>query len=217
MEGFEGEVSETSLTFSWSPPNIAAHLTTGYKLVCVPALAGIPTPAALILGPAATSADVTGLYSGVTYNCSISTISDEGSSQPQTLTLTTLETGTNNQTSINVVLDYLSSFYLSVPSGAPEMFEAVAGQRQVNFSWSPPPVTQHNGLVTSYTLSCSPSPSSLPQSPSQSGPLTVAGFSPDTSYSCSVVASNSQGSGPSALTTFTTMQDCELVTVLFNK
>ena len=208
MEGFEGEVSETSLTFSWSPPSIAAHLTTGYKLVCVPSLVGIPTPAALMLGPAATSADVTGLYSGVTYDCSISTSIDEGSSQPQTLRLTTLETGTNNRTRINFFLNF-SSFYLSVPSGAPEMFEAVAGQRQVNFSWYPPPVTQHNGLITSYTLFCSPSPSSLPQSPSQSGPLTVAGFSPDTSYSCSVVASNSQGSGPSADTTFTTSQDCK--------
>ena len=94
------------------------------------------------------------------------------------------------------------------------MFEVVSGQRQVVFSWSSPPVTQHNELITSYTLSCSPSPSSLPQSPSQSGPLTVAGFSPDTSYSCSVVANNGLGSGPPAHTTFTTLQDCELTTDL---
>ena len=87
------------------------------------------------------------------------------------------------------------------------MFEVVAGQRQVHFSWSPPPVTQQNGLITNYNLSCSPSPSSLPQSPSQSGPLTVAGFSPDTSYSCSVVANNGVGSGPPAHITFSTQQD----------
>ena len=98
----------------------------------------------------------------------------------------------------------------TAPSGAPEMFVTEVGQRQVVFSWSPPPVTQHNGLITSYTLSCSPSPSSLPQSPSQSGPLTVAGFSPDTSYSCSVVANNGLGSGPPAHTNFTTLQDCKL-------
>ena len=98
---------------------------------------------------------------------------------------------------------------LTAPSGVPEMFEAVAGQRQVNFSWSPPRVALRNGVITSYTLSCSPSPSSLPQSPSQSGPLTVAGFSPDTSYSCSVVANNGLGSGPPASTTFTTQQDCK--------
>ena len=96
---------------------------------------------------------------------------------------------------------------LPAPAGAAEMFEAVAGQRLVVFSWSPPPVTLRNGFITSYTLSCSPSPSSHPQSPSQSAPLTVAGFSPDTSYSCSVVASNSVGSGPPANITFTTLQD----------
>ena len=101
------------------------------------------------------------------------------------------------------------SYVLTVPAGDPEMFVAAAGERQVNFSWSPPPVALRNGVITSYTLSCSPSPSSLPQSPSQPGTLTVAGFSPDTSYSCSVVASNSQGFGPPANTSFTTQQDCE--------
>ncbi|CAI8053974.1 Receptor-type tyrosine-protein phosphatase F, partial [Geodia barretti] len=76
------------------------------------------------------------------------------------------------------------------PSGSPEMLHAVPGEREVEFSWSPPPVTQRNGVITSYTLSCSPSPSSLPHSPSsQSGPHTVAGFSPNTHYSCSLVAS----------------------------
>ena len=94
---------------------------------------------------------------------------------------------------------------LSAPSGSPVGFTAVAGEREVVFSWSPPPVTERNGVITSYTLSCSPSP---PQSPS-SGPLTVAGFSPHTSYSCSLVASNTQGSGPPAPTSFTTLQDCE--------
>ncbi|CAI8039192.1 Hemicentin-2, partial [Geodia barretti] len=79
---------------------------------------------------------------------------------------------------------------LTSPSGSPKI-EVVPGEREVVFSWSPPPVTQRNGVITSYTLSCSPSPSSLPHSPtSQSGPHTVAGFSPNTHYSCSLVASN---------------------------
>ena len=102
----------------------------------------------------------------------------------------------------------------AAPAGAPEMFVAAAGERQVTFSWSPPPVALRNGVITSYTLSCFPSLSSLPQSPSQPGPLTVAGFSPDTSYSCSVVASNSQGSGPPANTSFRTLEDCESIILL---
>ena len=105
---------------------------------------------------------------------------------------------------------------LTVPAGAPEMFVAAAGETQVTFSWSPPPVALRNGVITSYTLSCSPSPSSLSQTPSQPGPLTVAGFSPDTFYTCSVVASNSRGSGPPANTSFTTQQDCETVNYSIN-
>ena len=90
------------------------------------------------------------------------------------------------------------------------MFEAVeVGEREVTFFWSPPPVTQHRGYLTNYTLSCSPSPSSLPPYSSQSGPLTVTGFSPDTDYSCQLAANNGLGSGPPATTTFTTQQDCE--------
>ena len=110
---------------------------------------------------------------------------------------------------VQVIPVFCCIYIPPAPSGAPEMFESVAGQRHVVFSWSPPPVTQQNKLITSYTLSCSPSPSSLPQSLSQTRPLTVAGFSPDTSYSCSVVANNGLGFGPPAHTNFTTLQDCE--------
>ena len=90
-----------------------------------------------------------------------------------------------------------------------EKFEAVAGQRQVKFSWSPPLVIQHNNAVISYNLSCSPSPSSLAQFSSHIETLTVTGFSPATSYTCSVVASNRYGSGPAANTSFNTLEDCE--------
>ena len=106
----------------------------------------------------------------------------------------------------------LSFLFCSVPTGAPEMFVAVAGKRQVVFSWSPPPPNQQNGVITNYTLSCSPSPSSLPQSPSQSGSLSVTGFSPNTPYSFSLVATNSQGSGSPVAISFSTQQDCMYAT-----
>ena len=87
-------VSESSLSFSWSQPSIAGNLTTGYNLTCVPLLTGIPLPQSLQLAPTATSATVAGLRSGVTYNCSIFTITDQGHSQPLTLSNSTSETGT---------------------------------------------------------------------------------------------------------------------------
>ena len=86
-------VSESFLSFSWSQPSIAGNLTTGYNLTCVPLLTGIPLPQSLQLPPTATSATVAGLRSGVTYNCSIFTITDQGHSQPLTLSNSTYETG----------------------------------------------------------------------------------------------------------------------------
>ena len=74
---------------------------------------------------------------------------------------------------------------------------------------TPPPVTERNGIITNYTLSCSPSPPSLPQSTSQSESLIVNGFSPNTLYSCSVVATISQRSGPPSTISFTTPEDCK--------
>ena len=93
VEEFEVTMSlETSLTFSWSPPG-TAHIATGYRLTCTPLLNGISTPEALVLNPEATTAAMTGLNPGVTYNCSIVTVSPVGSSLLQILTPTTAETG----------------------------------------------------------------------------------------------------------------------------
>ena len=94
VEEFEVTMSSgTSLTFSWNPPSVAAQLTTGYRLTCAPLLEGISAPNTLRLGPRNVRAAVAGLNPGVTYNCSIVTVSHEGSSQPQTLTTSTTESG----------------------------------------------------------------------------------------------------------------------------
>ena len=90
------------------------------------------------------------------------------------------------------------------------MFDTVFGERQVTFSWSPPAVTQRNGVIIHYTLSCSPSPSTLPLSVSQAVPVTVTGFTPDTNYICSVTAHNGLGAGPAAQEIFETQPDCML-------
>ena len=105
-----------------------------------------------------------------------------------------------------------SVFTYLAPSGAPEMFEAVPGERVVEFSWSPPPITQRNGPLTSYNISCSPSLPSQPLTiPAESRPsFTVTGLTPNTDYTCSVTADNSRGSGPPENGTFTTMEDCKI-------
>ena len=87
-------------------------------------------------------------------------------------------------------------------------------ERDVVFSWSPH-VTHLHRAIDNYTLSCSPSPSSLPQYPSsQSGSLTATGFSPNTLYLCSLTPNNLWGSGPPARATFTTKLGCKLTKLI---
>ena len=198
--------SATSLTFSWTLTPVASLLITGYNITCTPLMEGIPLPEPLVGEQRDTSATVTGLHPGISYTCVAVTFSPWQISPPQNITYSTSEIGRRQY------LYFLSKIVpsSSAPSGSPEAFEAVVGQRQVVFTWSPPPVTQRNGVITSYTLSCSPSPSSLPQSPSsQSGSLTATGFSPNTLHSCSLAASNNQGTGPPAIKNFTTLEDCK--------
>ena len=90
---------------------------------------------------------------------------------------------------------------------APANFQAAAGEREVTFSWSPPSAATP---IIGYIISCSPSPATLPKTFFQSGTHTVGGFSPDTTYSCSVVAYNSQIIGPPATVAITTENDCML-------
>ena len=83
-------------------------------------------------------------------------------------------------------------------------------KRKVSISWSPP-IVHVSTPITGYTLSCSPSPATLPQSFPQSGTYTVAGLTPDTTYNCSLVAYNNHNTGPSAVATFATKDDCMLI------
>ena len=164
---FNGEVSLSGISFifTWEPPSIGARLTTHYDLTCVPLIQRIPTPP---VPNTKISVEMGGLYSGVTYNCSISTVTAEGSSQPKHLILSTPEIG---KCTIFSVYSYKHIHLSIAPSGAPEMFEAVPGEREVVFSWSPPPITQQNGPLTPVTLS-----SALPLSPLS---LSLSHLSPD--------------------------------------
>ena len=205
--------SATSLTFSWTLTPAASLLITGYNVTCTPLMEGIPLPEPLVGKQGDTSATVTGLHPGINYTCVAVTFTLWGTSLAHNITYSTSEIGRRQY------LYFLSKIVpsSSAPSGSPEAFEAVVGQRQVVFTWSPPPVTQRNGVITSYTLSCSPSPSSLPQSPSsQSGSLTATGFSPNTLHSCSLTATNSQGSGPPSIRTFITLEDCKNPIMCYN-
>ena len=98
------------------------------------------------------------------------------------------------------------------PTGSPLYFIVTPGARNMTFSWAPPNVTQRNGVITGYSLSCTPQTAGgdITMQYTQDGTFTLGGFTPFTTYSCSIFASNSQGDGPVASRTIPTDEDCKL-------
>ena len=99
---------------------------------------------------------------------------------------------------------YVATFEISV------IFQAAVGEREVTFSWSP---SSGSVSIIGYIVTCAPSPANLPQSFPQSGAHRVSGFSPQTSYNCSVAAYTSQTVGPPATVVFTTKEDSKIHTL----
>ena len=84
----------------------------------------------------------------------------------------------------------------------------------MTFSWSPPAPTERNGVITGYSLSCvsevGGERSSITMQYTAAGTFTLRGFTPFTSYNCSISASNSRGSGPMIFYINTTLEACKL-------
>ena len=81
---------------------------------------------------------------------------------------------------------------------------APAGARNITFSWDSPEPHLRNGIIVHYNLVCEPRP---PETIQEAGMVTLSGFTPITSYNCSVSASNSAGEGPPAYDDVTTDDD----------
>lgn len=87
------------------------------------------------------------------------------------------------------------------------------GAREVTFSWEVLPPLDRNGLIISYTLTCSVSaPADLDLDIeggnfAQAGLNSLDGFRPNTSYVCTVFAINGADQGPSSEVTFNTSDE----------
>jgi large repetitive protein len=78
--------------------------------------------------------------------------------------------------------------------GAPQNVSAVGGNSLAVVSFSPP-ASDGGSVVTSYTATCNPGGVSASRAAS---PITVAGLLNGTTYTCSVTATNSAGTGPAS-------------------
>lgn len=83
------------------------------------------------------------------------------------------------------------------------------GPVNVSVSWSPPPQEAQNGVITAYILTCQPEErvESLPATYTTAGNYRLNGFSPATTYNCSVLATTASGSGPAAVQAVTLLDD----------
>ena len=105
---------------------------------------------------------------------------------------------------LHLILNILLAVPVNLQTAVPVNFQAAVGKREVSFSWSP---SSGSVSIIGYIVTCTPSPATLPQSFPQSGAHRVSGFSPQTSYNCSVAAYTSQTVGPPANVMFTTEED----------
>ena len=89
----------------------------------------------------------------------------------------------------------------------------VDGPRTLTFSWDHPAGYEVSGVITAYQLSCVPQALGFPKTfdsqdfTERRVVTTESGFTPSTSYNCSVLALNRVGSGPSASASATTEDD----------
>ena len=92
--------------------------------------------------------------------------------------------------------------HFTEPSSPPQEYVATnISSRIVQFSWYPPAITEQNGVITNYTLACSPKVdgvNSITKIYEDAGSYTLGGFRPATEYNCSVFASNAAGNSPKA-------------------
>lgn len=90
------------------------------------------------------------------------------------------------------------------------------GPESITVSWDPPPTEAQNGIIISYTLSCQPESmaGNFPAMYSTAGNYSLDGFTPATTYNCSVFASTAGGTGPAALQTVTLLDDGIIIITL---
>ena len=103
----------------------------------------------------------------------------------------------------------------TAPSGSPSNFSAITKSRTITFNWSPPLITNQNGVILNYTLMCTLQDSDERSSEhaqismvyQSAGRHVLGGFCPFSTYSCSIFATNSAGNGPSISLLLNTKND----------
>ena len=198
-----------SLTFNWLVPNVTNGDILYYSLTCVSE--GIADPPSVTSNT--TSATISNLENGLQYCCTVTARNAVEDSMPsEQQCISTIEIGIFIVVNIIVFKQLLYIILFTAPTGEPQGFMTrVTDSRNVTFTWLLPVLTERNGNITNYSLTCTATgreaflPRVYPVAESNS--YTLTGLKPDTSYTCQVFANNSVGRGPTANLSLTTQPD----------
>jgi RHS repeat-associated protein len=156
---------------SWTAPSsTGASATTGYLVT--PYIAGVAQTTTTVWGTG-TSATITGLTDGTTYTFGVATINVFG----------TGSAGTSGSNSPHKV----------VP-GAPTGVTGTAGNAQATVSWSAP-AASGGAAITAYTITPYIGATAQATTSASTSPATVSGLTNATTYTFTVAAVNSIGTG----------------------
>ena len=86
-----------------------------------------------------------------------------------------------------------------MPTSSPTSLSSfVTGPREVDLQWSPPPLSEHNGIIIGYTVSILnfDDGNETVQLSSNATSITIDSLLPYTTYKCAIAAYTSVGHGP---------------------
>ena len=148
-----------------APANTGSKPITGYVVSC----SAQSAPTVNATGPAS-PITVSGLTNGTTYSCTVSAVSDAGTSDPSGAVGVTPST---------------------VP-GAPTIGAVTPATASaiVNFT---APTSNGGAAITGYTATCTPTGGAGVTGTGTASPITVSGLTNGTQYGCSVIATNARG------------------------
>ena len=133
---------------------------------------------------------LSGLLPYTSYSCNITAHTSVGGGPAATTSVTTEQ----DSESTTIVYPICIIFTPSVPSGPPQNFTISDTFHNIKLSWSPPLLSQQNGMITDYNLTCTVGEmtSSIRWNDTS---FDVPAF-PFTNYSCTVSAATVVGDGP---------------------
>ncbi len=159
-----------SAVVSWAPSqSTPPGCVSGYEVT--PSVGGVAQPSVLIDGPGTTTV-ISGLTNGQAYTFTVA--AENGATVgPQSVKTGPITIGT--------------------PAAATSVQVSHVVKNAVKVAFTAP---HDNGApITKYTAKCQSYNGATKSTSSKSGPLTVAGLTPDKTYACTVTATNSRGSG----------------------